>query len=171
MRYAKAVMELSLEKEKVQAVESDMRSVSSVLEENLNLRDVLTSPVLRTSDKQSVLNEIFSGADALTKELFMLLGENKRVGLLGEIARQFIQLYEKMQGQDIAQVTTAVPLTPELETKILNQLMRITGKEVTVVNQVDPSLIGGFILRVGDLEYNASVSGTLANLKRDLIHI
>lgn len=171
MRYAKAVMELSLEKQKVQVIEGDMRSVLAVLEENKSLVDVLTSPVLKTTDKLSVLKEIFSSADSLTIELFGLLGENKRVGLLAEVANQFVRLYEKMQGQDVAQVTTAVPLTPELEVKILNQLKQITGKEVTLVNQVEPSLIGGFILRVGDLEYNASVSGTLANLKRDLIHI
>lgn len=171
LRYAKAVMELSLEKQKVQVIEGDMRSVLAVLEENKSLVDVLTSPVLKTSDKLSVLKEIFSSADSLTIELFGLLGENKRVGLLAEVANQFVRLYEKMQGQDVAQVTTAVPLTPELEVKILNQLKQITGKEVTLVNQVEPSLIGGFILRVGDLEYNASVSGTLANLKRDLIHI
>jgi F-type H+-transporting ATPase subunit delta len=171
LRYAKAVMELSLEKQKVQVIEGDMRSVLAVLEENKSLVDVLTSPVLKTTDKLSVLKEIFSSADSLTIELFGLLGENKRVGLLAEVANQFVGLYEKMQGQDVAQVTTAVPLTPELEVKILNQLKQITGKEVTLVNQVEPSLIGGFILRVGDLEYNASVSGTLANLKRDLIHI
>lgn len=171
LRYAKAVMELSLEKQKVQVIEGDMRSVLAVLEENKSLVDVLTSPVLKTTDKLSVLKEIFSSADSLTIELFGLLGENKRVGLLAEVANQFVRLYEKMQGQDVAQVTTAVPLTPELEVKILNQLKQITGKEVTLVNQVEPSLIGGFILRVGDLEYNASVSGTLANLKRDLIHI
>jgi len=171
LRYAKAVMELSLEKQKVQVIEGDMRSVLAVLEENKSLEDVLTSPVLKTTDKFSVLKEIFSSADSLTIELFGLLGENKRVGLLAEVASQFVRLYEKMQGQDVAQVTTAVPLTPELEVKILNQLKQITGKEVTLVNQVEPSLIGGFILRVGDLEYNASVSGTLANLKRDLIHI
>jgi F-type H+-transporting ATPase subunit delta len=171
LRYAKAVMELSLEKQKVQVIEGDMRSVLAVLEENKSLVDVLTSPVLKTTDKLSVLKEIFSSADSLTIELFGLLGENKRVGLLAEVANQFVRLYEKMQGQDVAQVTTAVPLIPELEVKILNQLKQITGKEVTLVNQVEPSLIGGFILRVGDLEYNASVSGTLANLKRDLIHI
>ena len=69
----------------------------------------------------------------------------------------------------MATVLTAVPLTADLEAKILKQLKAITGKEVTIENQVDPNLIGGFVLRVGDLEYNASLDSKLANLKRELI--
>ena len=138
--------------------------------ENDNLREALVSPILNTTDKEAVLGAIFKDADPLSKELFSLLGNNKRIGMLGEVARQFVLLYEQMQGQDIARVVTAVPLTPELEKKILGQLKQITGKEVTVENEVDPSLIGGFILRVGDLEYNASIASKLANLKREFTH-
>jgi F-type H+-transporting ATPase subunit delta len=147
-----------------------MRTISVALAENDNLKDVLVSPVLKTSEKQAVLSEVFSNSDGLTKELFGLLANNKRIGLLAEVASQFNALFEKMQGQDVAKVTTAVPLTPELEQKILAQLKQVTGNAVSIQNEVDGSLIGGFILRVGDLEYNASVSNTLANLKRDLIH-
>ena len=170
LRYAKALMELAQEQKKATQIEAEMRSILDTITENESLQDVLASPILKTADKESVLNELYSKADPLTRELFALLGRNKRVGMLGEVANQFIRLYEKLQGQDVAKVTTAVPLTLELEAKILAQLKQITGSDVAVENEVDPSLIGGFILRVGDLEYNASVANTLANLKRDLIH-
>jgi F-type H+-transporting ATPase subunit delta len=170
LRYAKALMELAQEQKKATQIEAEMRTILDTITENESLQDVLASPILKTADKESVLNELYSKADPLTHELFALLGRNKRVGMLGEVANQFIRLYEKLQGQDVAKVTTAVPLTSELEAKILAQLKQITGSDVALENEVDPSLIGGFILRVGDLEYNASVANTLANLKRDLIH-
>jgi F-type H+-transporting ATPase subunit delta len=170
LRYAKAAMELSIDQKKVKAVERDMRTIGETLAENDNLREALASPVVKISDKEAVLGAIFKDADPLSRELFSLLGSNKRIGMLGEVARQFVHLYEQMQGQDVARVVTAVPLTAELEKKILEKLKQITGKEVTVENEVDPSLIGGFILRVGDLEYNASIASKLANLKREFIH-
>jgi len=170
LRYAKAAMELSIDQKKVKVVERDMLTIQETVAENDNLRDVLASPVLNTSDKEAVLNAIFKDADPLSRELFSQLGRNKRIGMLGEVARQYVLLYEQMQGQDVARVVTAVPLTAELEKKILGQLKQITGKEVTVENEVDPSLIGGFILRLGDLEYNASIASKLANLKREFIH-
>lgn len=168
LRYAKAMMELAVDQKKVKAVEGDMRTIQDTVAENDNLREMLASPVLKTSDKEAVLGGIFKDADTLSKELFTLLARNKRIGLLGEVARQFVLLYERMQGQDVARVVTAVPLTPELEKKILEKLKQITGKDVTVENEVDPSLIGGFVMRVGDLEYNASVASKLSNLKREL---
>ena len=129
---------------------------------------VLASALSRTFGPLTAVDGV--DLEVTTGELFSLLGSNKRIGMLGEVARQFVHLYEQMQGQDVARVVTAVPLTAELEKKILEKLKQITGKEVTVENEVDPSLIGGFILRVGDLEYNASIASKLANLKREFIH-
>ncbi len=168
-RYAKAVMDLALETKKLKEVEKDMRTVQETIAGSERLRDVLASPVVKASDKEAALQAIFKGADPLSKELFGLLSRNKRIGLLGEVAGQFLLQYEQMQGQDVAKVTTAVPMTPDLEKKILKQLKEITGKEVSIENEVDPSLIGGFILRVGDLEYNASIASKLGNLKRELV--
>lgn len=170
LRYAKAAMELAVDQKKVGAVERDMRTVQQTVAENDNLREMLVSPILNTSDKEAVLNGIFKDSDPLSKELFALLARNKRIGMLPEVARQFVLLYERMQGQDVALVVTAVPLTGDLEKKILERLKQITGKEVTVENRVDPSLIGGFVLRLGDLEYNASIASKLSNLKREFTH-
>ena len=112
---------------------------------------------------------MFKNVQPLSSELFNLLAANKRVDILKEVGEQFVALYDKMRGQDIALVTTAVPLNSDLEKKILKQLQSITGREVVIENEIDPELIGGFILRIGDLEYNASISSKLENLKRELI--
>ncbi|MEJ2161813.1 MAG: ATP synthase F1 subunit delta [Robiginitalea sp.] len=168
-RYAKALMDLATEQKKVQEVHDDMRLILDTIEENNNLSDVLQSPILTAEAKKNALQALFSKADALTGEFFNLLSTNKRVGILAKIAEQYIVLYDQLQGQDIASVTTAVPLDKNLESKILKQLKKITGKDVVIENHVDPDLIGGFILRLGDLEYNSSIASKLGNLKRELI--
>ena len=168
-RYAKALMDLATEQKKVQEVHDDMRLILDTIEENNNLSDVLQSPILTAEAKKNALQALFSKADALTGEFFNLLSTNKRVGILAKIAEQYIVLYDQLQGQDIASVTTTVPLDKNLESKILKQLKKITGKDVVIENHVDPDLIGGFILRLGDLEYNSSIASKLGNLKRELI--
>jgi len=169
-RYAKAFMELAVEQKNVQKIYEDMSLILATIEENDNLRDVLQSPILTAESKNSALQAIFKQTDPLTGSLLNLLSVNKRVGILAEIAEQYIALYDQMQGQDIASVTTAVPMDKALESKLLKQLKKITGKDVILENHVDPGLIGGFILRLGDLEYNSSISGKLENLKRELVN-
>lgn len=168
-RYARALMDLAVEKNKVDAVHRDMRTILDTIQENDNLKDVLQSPILTGGDKKDALEAIFKGSDPLTIQLFKLLTDNKRVGILNEVAGQYIRLYEQMQGQEVATVTTAVPLNNALEEKILKRLRAVTGKEVVIENEVDPDLIGGFMLRLGDLEYNASIQNKLSSLKRELL--
>lgn len=168
-RYAKAIMDLAMERDEVAGVEQDMRQIRETIASSEALRDMLGSPVLKTADKLAALTAIFGKSTELTRNTFTLLADNKRIALLDVVARQFLELYEQLKGQDVAEVVTAVPLTPALEKKILEQLKKITGKEVTLTNETDPNLIGGFILKVGDLEYNASIASKLGNLKRELI--
>lgn len=168
-RYARAVMDFALEQKQEGHVEKDMRLIRETISENPELGAMLNSPVIKGSEKKAALDALFKDASKISKQLFGLLAENKRIGLLDLVAERYLFLYEELKGQDVATVLTAVPLTADLEAKILKQLKAITGKEVTIENQVDPTLIGGFVLRVGDLEYNASLDSKLANLKRELI--
>lgn len=168
-RYAKALMALAVEQDKVREVEKDMRFVLDTILGSDPLKDMLHSPVITDHDKGRTLKVLFKNIQPLSSGLFDLLASNKRVDILKEVGEQYVVLYDRMQGQDIARVTTAVPLSSDLEKKILKQLQGITGREVVIENEVDPGLIGGFILRLGDLEYNASISSKLGNLKRELV--
>ena len=73
-----------------------------------------------------------------------------------------------MNGVEVANVTTAIPMDSELEAKVLAKIATLSDKKITIQNNVDPSIIGGFILRIGDKQYNASVSNRLQVLKREL---
>ena len=129
---------------------------------------MLQSPVIKLSDKRAVLKEIFSGVHAVSTGLIDMLVDNNRVGLLKIIAEKYIILHDKLRGEELAIVTTAVPLSEELEKKVLAKVKELTGNNATIENKIDESIIGGFILRVGDLQYNASIANQLNNLKRDL---
>ena len=167
VRYAKAILDLAVDNKATAAVEKDMRAVMATISVSAELKELLTSPVIKSEVKKNVLMAIFKGSHAITEGLINILINNKRIALLDEVAEKFVILNEELKGKGVAVVTTAVPLTAELEKKILKQVTELTGKQVTIENKIDEGIVGGFILRVGDLRYDASIANKLGNLKRE----
>ncbi|NDV42172.1 ATP synthase F1 subunit delta [Flagellimonas sediminis] len=167
IRYAKATLEYAVEKKAAEAVEKDMRSIAATISENKELQGLLGSPIVKSEIKKNVLLEVFKEANEITKGLVQTMLDNKRIAMLQEVAYKYIIQYEKMKGEEVAYVTTAVPLTAELEKKILAQVTKATGNKVTIENKVDESILGGFVLRVGDTQYDASIANKLNGLKRE----
>ncbi|MEM7486380.1 MAG: ATP synthase F1 subunit delta [Bacteroidota bacterium] len=167
IRYAKATLDFAMEKKAAVAVEKDMREIVAVITENTELQNFLESPVVKGQVKKDSLQEIFKSSDEITKGLINTLTDNKRIALLQEVALKYIILHEQLKGEDVAFVTTAVPLTAALEKKVLAEVAKMTGNKVTIENKIDESIIGGFVLRVGDLQYDASVANKLNGLKRE----
>jgi len=93
--------------------------------------------------------------------------ENKRLAILEDVAKQYTVIYDFHKGTQVALVTSAIPLTDTLKEKILEKVKSIVGKKVTIENIIDPSIIGGFILRVGDKQFDASISGEMNDLRRE----
>ena len=112
------------------------------------------------------MKAIFSSVSEESKSLFNTLVTNKRVDILSQVATQFGILYDIENNKENAFVTTAIPMTSEIEAKVMAKLKTLTTKEVTLNNSVDETILGGFILRVGDQQYDASVSNQLNTLKR-----
>lgn len=168
IRYAKAVLNQANEANTGEVVFGDMKSVEATIKNNKELKVVLQSPVVKPEDKKEALLQIFSKTSDITKGLIEVLSSNKHVDLLGGVATSFQALYNDAKGVKVAEVTTAVPLSGELESKVLAKVKELTGSDhVTVQNTVDETIVGGFILRVGDLQYNASIANKLGNLKRE----
>ncbi len=166
-RYAKAILDFAVEKKKTDVVEEDMRSIVATMGASLELREMLGSPVLKGESKKKALMAIFKGSHAITEGLIDLLIQNRRISLLNEVALKYIILNEDLKGEGVAFVTTAVPLSGELEKKVLNKVSSITGNKIILKNEIDKSIIGGFILRVGDLQYDASIANKLNTIKRE----
>ncbi|SRR6056297_522149 len=167
IRYAKAILELAVDKKATDAVEKDMRSVAATISDSAELRQLLSSPVIASTTKKEVLLKVFKDSHAISEGLIGMLIDNKRVSILNEVALKFIILNEQQKGKDVAYVTTAVPMDAAMEKKVLKQVTTITGNKVTIENTVDEQIIGGFVLRVGDLQYDASIANKLNNLKRE----
>ena len=167
IRYAKAILDIAQTSGKADAVNNDMKSIVNAVAESTELKDFLSSPVIKMDVKKSAVSEIFSSVQSETNTLFHLLFENKRFEILASIATEYNRLYDESNGVEVAKVTTAFPITPELETKVLAKIATFSNKKITIENIVDPTIIGGFILRVGDKQYNASVASKLGELKRE----
>jgi F-type H+-transporting ATPase subunit delta len=168
IRYAKAIISLAKDKKLTEEVNRDMSLINKTVNENPELSRFLKSPVVKDKMKKNALLEIFKSVNGITLGLFNILLENNRIDLLPLVALKYRDLYNELNGIQIARVTTAIPLTPALEMKIQQKVRELTGNEAEIKNIIDESIIGGFVLRVGDIQYNGSVQAQLTNLRREL---
>ncbi|AJH13312.1 ATP synthase F1 subunit delta [Myroides odoratimimus] len=168
-RYAKAMLEVSGQKGNAEAINSDMILISESVSQSEDLKVFLTNPIVSGEIKLNALLEVFANVDQSTKELFKVLKANNRFEILGVIALQFQEQYEALKGIERVVVTTAVPMDAALESKVLSKVQSLApGKQIVISNIVDASILGGFILKMGDKQYNASIANQLQVLKREL---
>ena len=167
IRYAKAVLSLASDRKSTDAVNADMKLIANTIADSKDLSDALQSPVISSAIKKSIVLEVFKKSDKTTLSLIDTLIANNRIAILADVAAKYNQLYDKSKGIEVATVTTAIPLTDALKQKVLAKAKELTGKDIEVESIVDESILGGFILRIGDIQYNASISNQLNKLKRE----
>ena len=168
IRYAKALLATAKEKKAVDQVAADMEVIHATLENSEDLAAVLRSPVISASLKSNTLQAVFGQTSSLVKTFLALVTENNRSAHLDGMALKFKQLYHQHLGKQEALVTTAVPLSPALQDEVMAKIKTLTDKKVELVNKVDKDILGGFVLRLDDLQYDASVSSQLQSLKQKL---
>ena len=168
LRYAKAILRLAKDNNIEEEINNDMGLILETIATSDELQLLLNSPVTKATEKKKILNAIFGNKiNPVTKGLFNLLQENKRLTMLTSVAKQYRTVYDIDQNIQVAKVTTAILLSPELEYKIQQKIVAITGFNATIKNIVNPDIIGGFILRVGDVQYDASISNQFSELRRE----
>ncbi|SFN46221.1 ATP synthase F1 subcomplex delta subunit [Bizionia echini] len=167
IRYAKAALSLATDKQVAEAINSDMVLIYTTIQDNPELDEAIKNAVVKSEDKKAILSKVFPNVNAMVQELFKVLDANKRLDLIGAVANKYTELFDIQNGKESATVTTAVPITEEVEAKVLAKIKELTNKAVTVKNIVDESILGGFILRVGDIQYNGSIANKLNTLKRE----
>jgi len=168
IRYAKALLNLAKDSKEETAVNDDMLFITTTISENEEFEVMLNSPIVKSSDKINVLSALFKEkVNTITLGLFHLLKDNKRIAMLASIAKQYAIIYDFEKHLQVAKVTTAIPLTSEIEKQILAKIVTLTGEKASLENEVNPAILGGFILRVGDVQYDASISNYLNELKKE----
>jgi F-type H+-transporting ATPase subunit delta len=166
-RYVKSLLDLAVDQKVLENVHKDMIAFSKVYDENHAFRLVLRSPIIPHDKKRDILAAIFKGkVNKLTLAFFDIITRKNREPLLGEIAKQFHNAYNDYKGIVKVTVTSAIPLDAKLRTEFEGLVKKHSKiKEVELVETVDPDMIGGFVLNVGDRQIDASVKNKLKALK------
>ena len=166
-RYAKSLIDLSEEQNSLEAVRSDILSFIDTLHANSTLQAVLKNPIISQHQKLNILNELFASRfNKVILLFFKLLVSKGRSSVLYAIAKQFIVEYNIRKNIVQATVTSAAVLSDTNKKRIEEVIKESTQGEVILTVKVDPNLIGGFILKVGDKQFDASLSSKLRNLKK-----
>ncbi|QIL76764.1 MULTISPECIES: ATP synthase F1 subunit delta [Hymenobacter] len=166
-RYAKSMLDLAQERGNLPQVKEDMDLFAKTLEQNRDLRLLLRNPIVKHDKKLAILRAIFGGkVSEVTEKFFTIITQHNRESALEWVATEFQSQYETLRGIQVAQVTTAQPLTPALREEVTQLVRRQTGlQSITLTEKVDESLIGGFVLRVGDQQIDDSVRNRLRKLR------
>ena len=167
-RYAKSLLDLGKESNNTELLYNDMMLVAKAIKANRQLGAMLKSPVIHAFKKDAVLKEVFSGKISETSLEFMRLVTRKnREYYTEDIAKSFIEIFKEYKNIQPATVTTATPMDASLRDEMIAIVKKATGNSVELNEVVDPSVIGGFILRWGDNQIDSSVTSKLAALKQD----
>jgi F-type H+-transporting ATPase subunit delta len=170
LRYASSLLDSSIEKKNLDSIANDMELVIKALEENKQLDLMLKSPVVKPEIKFSILNEIFVNKisrDSLSFLQFVI--DKKREDLLSNIIRKFLDLKDEHSGIMNIEISAAYDFTEEQKEQIKKKFEGSLNKIIKLKFVEDKNLIGGFIARVADTMYDASIKHQLELLRKQFL--
>lgn len=168
-RYAKSLIDLSTEQNALEEIKNDMVFFEQVVDDNSELEAILKNPIVPLDKKAGILNDLFgSKVHQITNSFLKLVVNKGRSAILFDTAKQFIAQYNAIKGIVTAEVTSAIALTEESKAEVVALVKKEIGaNEVIVKEKIDEKLIGGFILKVGDKQFDASIASGLNKLKKE----
>lgn len=170
-RYAQALLDLSVEQKIADEVSADMKLVISLCSQNSDFAAFLRSPIVAKHEKSAIFQALFDGkVTPLSARLFQLVSEKSRENILPDIAQSFVQLYKKYKGVLEVRITSATPLEQKVIDKIAEKVQQVLRGTTELQTDIDPSLLGGFVVRVDDQQIDASVAHQLGRMKHVLLH-
>ncbi len=166
-RYASALFDLANESSKVSDIESDLVNFQGLLDESPDLLRLVRSPVIGVDDQSRAIAAILdrAGIGGLTANFLKLVTANRRLFVIQDIIKVYRALAAKARGEVTAEVTSAFVLNDEQVAALKDTLKASVGKDVTLQTRVDPSLLGGLIVKVGSRMIDSSLKTKLQNLK------
>jgi len=167
-RYANALIDLAQDQKSMDALLEQTELIENTLEESSELRSVLNSPVVKNEDKQNIAKSVFKSVDKMLHGLFELLAENNRFDHLKWICQSYKHRYNQIHNIQEAHITSAIELDKSTLKALEAKIKDITGDSAQITTEVNDDLIGGFVLKLNDLQYDASISGQLSKIKRNL---
>lgn len=169
-RYAQAVFELALEKNEFESWQEGLKKIVDLTTDK-KLMALSENPNLSFAAKKTLLQERLGKINPLAANLALLLVSKGLLNHSGDLLEKYNDLLDAHRGIDRAKVTTALSLDDKERDAISHRLGEIVERKVVVDAQVDPSVIGGFIARIGDMLIDGSVHQKLESLKRNLVEV
>lgn len=169
-RYASALFDLAKEASQVSEVEADLKKFQAMLGESEDLVRLVRSPVISTEDQSKAIGAIVSkaGIGGLAANFFKLIADNRRLFAASDMIKAYGALAAKSRGEVSADVTSAIALSDAQTAELKQALKASVGKDVTLNTHVDPTLLGGLIVKVGSRMVDSSLRTKLETLKVQL---
>lgn len=169
-RYSQAIFRMALENKDLNRWQSDLRKVSSLMRDHA-LFSLISHPQITVAEKSKTLTQRLGEVNPMVIKLVLLLAVKGRLALIDDVAEEYQTLvdnYRGIEGTEVAEVTTAIALDDEYQLKLAQRITEIIGKPVVLKPRVDPGIIGGIVIRVGDKLIDGSIRSKLAALRKDL---
>jgi len=167
--YARSLFEVAQEQGKLDVVREELGQITEALEENAELRLFFYSPYFSTEEKRDGLRRTVTDADPMMMNVLDILVENHRLPVLPRLRREYERRWREANNLLPVTVTSAVELDDAVVERIGDEIGRQTGRKVELSREVDPSIVGGFVVRVGNAILDASIKNRLDNLRKQIV--
>lgn len=167
-RYAKSLLEIAIEQNKIDSVLGDMQFLTEINNESRDLELLIQSPIVKADKKIEIFERIFEQFEAVSMAFVKLITKNGRESLLPQIADAFQAMVKEYKGIVPVSLISASPLDAKTKEMITSKVQTLVSGQLEIEEKIDPALIGGFVVRMGDTQIDASVASQFNNLKQRL---
>ena len=169
--YSKALFDLATEENLTDNVLSDLTAIKEILKENSGFIALLDSPAVPSEERIEMVDDAFKGATYVTLNFIKLLTEMRQMSAFFKCADGFCKMYDDVNGILRAEIITAVEISESHCDAICAKIAATTGKKIVPTKKVDPSILGGVILRYDGKQLDGSISSRLDGIKKQLADI
>lgn len=169
-RYARALFQLAKEESRVTGVRDELSAFADLVQSNAELRDVLLQPLHPVAERRAVLDQVAErvGAGSTLRHFYAFLIDQRRLVELDAIREEYDRLANEAAGITSAEIRSAHPLSDDQLARLRSALATRTGRDVRVAVDVDPELLGGLVVKLGDVVYDGSLRTQLSQLRATL---
>jgi F-type H+-transporting ATPase subunit delta len=167
--YARSLYQVATEHDKLDTVREQLGEFADALDQSRELQTFFFSPYFSTEEKKEGLDAAVTDADETVRNFLRLLLENHRMPVVFRVRREVDRLWEEDHRLLPVDITSAVELDPSIAERIGDEIGRQTGRTVQLTSTVDPNVIGGIVLRVGNSILDASIRTRLENLRKQVV--
>jgi F-type H+-transporting ATPase subunit delta len=167
-RYANSILGLAKERGLTERVRDDFQLVKKVCQSNPDFVNMLESPLIHADRKQAIIDAIFKkNFTEITQSLIEIIVRKKREAYLDDIAERYLFQFDKLNNVTRGELVSASPMTEEQKSKIKKLVEKEMKTDFVLTERIDADLIGGFVLRIGDKQFDASIASKLRALKNE----